>query len=140
MFVPFNVMQGENRERSGWELSDRVVQGDPVDHWHGVGVFRAFDDLNRRLAVLGRLLETDATLAKMHQHLIYSQAVQPGRKCRFAAKAANFSKELDKNFLGQVLGFRYIARHPQAERIYAAIVALVKLLEGLHIAFGSLLR
>src|SRR5258706_544315 len=66
--------------------------------------------------------------------------MQPGGESRFAAETADLAKELDENFLGQVLGLSHVTRHPQAERIYAPVVALVKLLEGFHVAFGGPLR
>src|SRR5437016_4493229 len=66
--------------------------------------------------------------------------MKPGGKCRLAPKAANLAKELNEYFLGQVFRFGYIPGHAQAKRIYAAIVTLVKLFEGFHIAVGSLLR
>ena len=80
-----------------------------------------------------------ATLAKVHQDLIDRQTVQPGREGRLAAKAANFSKELDENLLCEVFGLRNIPRHPQAEGINPPVVALVKLLEGNHVALRGLL-
>src|SRR5436309_6553826 len=66
--------------------------------------------------------------------------MQPGGKSRLAAKTADFPKKLDEDLLRQVFRFRDISGHAQAERIYAAIVALVKLFEGFHITFGSPLR
>src|SRR5207249_5286099 len=66
--------------------------------------------------------------------------MQPGGKSRLAAKTADFPKKLDEDLLRQVFRFRDISGHAQAERIYAAIVALVKLFEGFHIAFGGPLR
>ena len=63
--------------------------------------------------------------------------MQPGSKSRLAAKTADFPKKLDEDLLRQVFRFRDISGHAQAERIYAAIVALVKLFEGFHIAFGG---
>ncbi|MDX6290204.1 MAG: hypothetical protein QOH42_2003, partial [Blastocatellia bacterium] len=47
---------------------------------------------------------------------------------------------LNENFLREVFRLGDVARHAQAQRIYAAVVALVKLFEGRHVAFGSPLR
>src|SRR5437867_8985336 len=66
--------------------------------------------------------------------------MRPGSRSRVAAKTADFPKKLDGGLLRQVFRFRDISGHAQAERIYAAIVTLVKLFEGFHIAFGGQLR
>ena len=65
--------------------------------------------------------------------------MQPGSKCRFPAKAANLPKQLDKNFLREIFGLDHVSGHAQAERIYAPVMPLVKLLEGLHVTFGGAL-
>ena len=48
------------------------------------------------LAVVRRALVFYAPPAKMHQHLIDRQPVQPGRKRRIAAKTADLAEKLDK--------------------------------------------
>src|SRR5262249_30081533 len=74
---------------------------------------------------------------KMHEYLVYSQSMQPGGKGRLSAKAADLAKQLDKDFLCQIFGLDDISSHAQAERIYSAVVPLVKLLEGSHVTFGG---
>ena len=66
--------------------------------------------------------------------------VQPGGKGRLTTKASNFSKELNEDFLSEVFGLRDVAGHSQTERVNPAIMPLVKLLEGGHVALSSLLR
>ena len=121
--MALNIVQRENRAIPGRQLLDRIVECDPIDNRHGVRVFRTFDDLHGSFAVVGGLLHPHAPFAKVHQHLIHGQAVQPGGERRLPAKAPNLSKQLD-----------------ETERVNAAIVALVKLLEGFHVAFGGFLR
>ena len=132
--MPFDIMKGENHFIPRRQLDNSPVQRDPINHRHGVWVLRAFDNLDWRLAVLGRLLHSHATLAKVHQDLVDSQPVQPGRECRLAAKAANLSKELNEDLLSEVFGLRNIPRHTQTEGVNPPVVALVKLLEGNHVA------
>src|SRR5207253_11524887 len=81
-----------------------------------------------------------AAFAKVHQPLVDRQTVRPGGKSRLATKAAYFAKELDENLLGEVFCFGDVLCHPQAKGIDATVVALVKLLEGLHVASGGSLR
>lgn len=135
MLVPFNIMKGENHFIPWGQLGNSAVQGDPVNHWHVVGVLRAFHDLNWRLAVLGRLLHSHTTLAKVHQDLVDGQPVQPGRKCRLTPETANLSKELNEDLLREVFCLRDISHHSQAEGVNPPVVALVKFLEGGHVAF-----
>lgn len=66
--------------------------------------------------------------------------MQPGGKGRLTTKASNFSKELDEDFLSEVFRLRDIAGHSQTERIDPAIMPLVELLEGCHVALSRLLR
>src|SRR3990172_4828068 len=97
-------------------------------------ILSPLDDLYGRLAVLSRLFQAHSTLAKVHEHLIDRQPVQPGCEGRLTAKATDLAKELNKNFLREILGIANVSRHPQAQRIHAAVVTQIKLLEGLHVA------
>ena len=112
MFVALYIVEREHRAVSRGQLGDGFVERDAIYDRHGTRVFSAFDYLHRRLTILGRLFQAHAALAKVHQHLVDGQAVQPGRKGRLAAKASDLAKELDEDFLRQVLGFRDIRRHP----------------------------
>ena len=99
-----DMEKGKNHFIPRWQLDDGSVQRDPIDHRHMVWILGAFDNLDRRFAVLGRLLHSHATLAKVHQNLIDRQPVQPSREGRLTPKAANFSKELYENLLREVFG------------------------------------
>src|SRR5436190_4559785 len=140
MLVPLDVVKGENRAITGRQLPYSLIERNAIHNRHGVRVFRPLDDLDGYLALFGRLLEPHAALPKMHEHLIDRQAMQPGRKRRFATEAAYLPEELDKDFLRQVLGFSNVLRHAQTQRIYAAIMTLVKLLEGRPVALSGSLR
>jgi hypothetical protein len=66
--------------------------------------------------------------------------VEPGRKSGLSPKAADLSKELYEDFLCEVFSLRDVSGHPEAERVNAAIMALVQLFESAHVFLGSLLR
>jgi hypothetical protein len=65
--------------------------------------------------------------------------MQPGRKCRLAAKRSNLTIELQKRFLRQIFGFGSVRRHAQAERIDAPFMLIVESLERLSIPLPGLL-
>src|SRR5215212_11929481 len=130
-------MKRKHRPVTGRELSNSLVERYPVNYRHGIGVFRAFDYLNRCFAVFSRLLHAHAAFAEVHEHLVHSQSVQPGSKGRFAPETANFSKELNEDLLCEIFSLRDVAGHSQAERVDAAIMTLVKLFESSHIALGG---
>ena len=140
MFVSLNIVQGEDRTVAGRQLTNGLVKRNAIHYRHCIGVFRAFDYLYRRFTIVRRLLHLHAALAKVHQDLVDGQPVQPGRKRRLTTKASYFSKELNEDFLSEVLGLRNVAGHSQAERVNPAIMPLVKLLEGDHVALGRFLR
>jgi hypothetical protein len=79
----------------------------------------------REIALFARMLKLYASLAKVHQHLIDRQTVQPGRKSRIAAKAPDLPKNLQEDLLREVFGLGRVADHPQTERIDPAAVLLV---------------
>src|SRR5690349_10877911 len=123
--MPFDVMQREHRSITGRELSDCLVQRDPVDYGHRVRIFRAFDDLDGCFSILGRLLHAHAAFAEVHEHLVDRQPVQPSGEGGLSTKTADFSKELYEDFLREVFSLRDVAGHTQTERIDAAIMTLV---------------
>jgi len=139
VFVSFNIVKGKDRAVSGRQLSNRFIQGYAIHNRHRIRVFGALNYLYRRFAVIRGLLHLDAAFAKVHQDLIDGQPVQPGGKGRLPTKATNFSKELDEDFLCEVFCFRDVAGHSQTQRINPAIMSLVKLLEGHHVALSRLL-
>src|SRR5882724_13171046 len=65
--------------------------------------------------------------------------MKPGGKGRLTPKTTDFSKELDKDLLGEVFSLRDISRHSQAKRIDPPIMSLVKLLKGSHVSLSSAL-
>jgi hypothetical protein len=139
VFVSLNIVKGKNRAVAGRQLSNRFVESYAIHYWHRIGVFGTFDYLDRRFTVISRLFHLDASFSKVHQDLIDGQPVQPGGKGRLPTEASNFSKELDEDFLREVFCLRDVAGHPQTERVNPAIMPLVKLLKGSHIALSRLL-
>jgi len=109
--MSLNIVQGEDRAVAGRQLSNGLIKRNAIDYRHGVGVFRAFNYLYRRFAVVRGLLHLDATFAEVHQDLVDGQPVQPGGKGRLTTKASYFSKELNEDFLSEVFGLRDIAGH-----------------------------
>ena len=71
-------MQGEDRAVAGRQLANSSVERNAIHYRHRIGVFRAFDYLYRRFAIVRRLLHLDTALAEMHQDLVDGQPVQPG--------------------------------------------------------------
>jgi hypothetical protein len=51
-------------------------------------------------------------LAKVHQHLVNRQPVQPGSECAFPAKGSQLAKNLNENLLCQIFSFSGISNHP----------------------------
>ena len=139
MFVSLNIVKGKDRAVAGRQLTNSFVERYAIHYWHRIGVFRALDYLYRRFPIIRRLFHLDAAFAKVHQDLIDGQPVQPGGKGRLTTKASNFSKELDEDFLCKVFSLRDVAGHSQAQRVNPAIMPLVKLLEGGHIALSGFL-
>ena len=138
--MSLNIVQGEDRAVSGRQLPNSLIKRNAINYRHCVGIFGALDYLYRRFAIVRGLLHLDATLAKVHQDLVHSQPVQPGSESRLTTKASYFAKELNEDFLSEVFSLRDIAGHPQTERINPAVMPLVKLLEGGHVALGRFLR
>src|SRR5678815_1600566 len=138
--MPFDIVKRENRPVTRRQLSNSLIERYPVNYGHGIGVFRTFYYLSRRLAVLSGLLHAHAAFAEVHEHLVYSQAVQPGSKGGFTTETTNFSKELNEDLLCEIFSLRDVAGHSQTERVDAAIMTLVKLFESCHVAIGGFLR
>src|SRR6266542_5574928 len=139
VFVSLNIVKGKDRAVAGRQLTNSFVERYAIHYRHRIGVFRALDYLYRRFAIIRRLLHLDAAFAKVHQDLVDGQPVQPGSKGRLTTKASNFSKELNEDFLCEVFSLRDVAGHSQTQRINPAIMPLVKLLEGCHVALSRLL-
>lgn len=139
VFVSFNIVQGKDHLVAGRQLNDGLVERYAIHDRHRIGILRALDYLDRRFTIVRSLFHLDAAFAKMHQDLVDGQPVQPGGKSRLTTKATNFSKELDEDFLRKVFGLRDVTGHSQTERINSAIMPLVKLLEGPHVALSRFL-
>ena len=138
--MSFDIVQRKNCPISGRQLSNGLVQGDAIHDRHRIRVLGTFHYLNWRFAVLGRLFHAHTALAKVHENLVDREPVKPGGEGRFASKATDFSKELYEDFLSKVFSFRNGASHPEAQRVNATIMALVKIFKSGHVTLGRLLR
>lgn len=76
----------------------------------------------------------------MHEDMVDGQAMQPGGEGGFPAETADFAKELDENFLRQILCFRGIGDHPQAQAVNPTMMTFIKRLERRHVAACGGLR
>lgn len=137
MFKALYIVQDKDCPISRWEFGDRFVEGDSINvPWlfgHRLDHVLHFADLT----FLSRPLQLDTLLAKVHQNVVDGKSVQPGSEGRLATKASNFSKELDEDLLGEILGFSCIGDHSQAQAVDPTLVALVQNFEGYHIAGGG---
>ena len=140
MFVTLNIVKGKNRAVAGRQLDYSFIERDAIHDRHRIRVLGPFDYLYRRFPIVRCLFHLHPALAEVHQDLIDGQPVQPGRKRRLTPKASYFSKELNEDLLRKVFGFRHVAGHSQAEGINPAIMPLIKLLEGAHVALSCSLR
>ena len=68
--------------------------------------------------------------AKAHEDDVCGQAMEPGREGRLAAEGVDFAEELEEGFLSEVLGFKGIADHAEAEAVDAARVLAIESFEG----------
>src|SRR4029077_9059421 len=105
-----------------------------VNDRHAVRVRRALDGLLGHLARLGSLLVLDAPAAEVHEHLIDRQAMEPGRKCRIAAKTADLAEKLDENLLREIFCFGLAAGHAKRKTVGPAVIALVDHFERSQVA------
>jgi len=75
MFMPFDVVKRKHRPITGRQLSNSLIERYAINYWHGIGVFRSFNYLNRRFTVFSRALETHSAFTEMHEHLIDCEPV-----------------------------------------------------------------
>src|ERR1051325_5440488 len=92
--MSLDIVQRENRPITRRQLGDSLVQGNAVNHWHGVWVLGSHHDLHGNFALFSCLFEPHSPLPKVHEHLVKSQPMEPGSERRLATKATDFAKEL----------------------------------------------
>ena len=81
MLVAFNVMQHKHCSISRWQLLESIIQGNAIHNGHCIRVLRASDNLYWCVAFFGCPFEFHTSFSEMHQTLIYSQSMKPGREC-----------------------------------------------------------
>ncbi len=72
--------------------------------------------------------------AKLHQHRIDRDTIQPRRKCSISAERTDRAEHLQESLLSQIFCFSDIFRHEQAHRINAILVLLKQCGKGLLVA------
>lgn len=73
--MPFNVVKRKDRPITGRQLSYSFIQCYAVNYGHGIGVFRAFNYLNRRFTVFSGRFKPHSAFAEVHEHLIDREPV-----------------------------------------------------------------
>src|SRR6185436_17487211 len=111
---------------TGRQLAHSLVDRQPVDHRDSPCALNRRLDHVREVAFFACVFELYAALAKVHQYLVYRQAVQPGCEGRIASKASELSVDLQEDFLCKILRLAWAAHHSQAERIDPAVMLFVK--------------
>ena len=111
----------------GSQFDNRLVQRNPIKDRKAR--FTTFDYLLRQFAVFGQLLISAVFFAKVHQHLVDRQAVQPCREGAFPAKGSQLAKYLDEDLLQQIFRLRGISSHPQTHGIDSSLMKFEEFLE-----------
>jgi hypothetical protein len=62
--------------------------------------------------------------AKMHQGGVHCETVQPRGQCGLASKRRELPECLNKDFLGQVIRFCRVVRHPQTDCEHTVLVQM----------------
>ena len=122
-------MKDKDGAISGRQLNNRFVQREPIKYWEARHNVEGFDYLLRQFAVFGKLLFSAAIFAKVHQHVVNRQAVQPRRKSAFTTKGIQLAKYLNEDLLGQIFRFRSISSHSQTYGIHLSVMKLEEFLE-----------
>src|SRR6266576_1309755 len=122
-------MKDKDGAISRGQLDNCFVQREPIKHGHVRQNVSTFNYSLRQFTVFGQLLSSPATLAKVHQHMINGQAVQPSGESAFPAKGSQLAKNLDEDLLRKIFRLRSIPSHPQAHAIYPSMMELEEFLE-----------
>jgi hypothetical protein len=70
----------------------------------------------------------------MHEDYVHSQSMQPSGKRGLAAESCNLAIELEKSFLGEILGLSRIAGHTKTEGVNTSFVKAVESFEACTVA------
>ena len=69
---------------------------------------------------------------EVHENEIYGKPVQPGAEPALTAKRSDLSKQVNEDFLGQILSLCRIVCHTQTYGIDSPVVAFVQIAECLR--------
>src|SRR5579872_384260 len=119
------VVKHEHRLVSRRQLLDRSLKVHTIDRTAQphVGAAEIPSRSSGLFVGLGHLFERSLLarlLSKLHEHNVHSQAMEPGRKCRFTAECGDLAEQLEESLLRQVLRLGNIPHHPKAQRIDTA--------------------
>src|SRR5260370_1301438 len=137
MLIAFDLMQGEDRSAAFWKFLGRSGQGNVIDRAGEGRIVSSEVAPQRRLwrqRLVNRERRSRFSAAKLHQHGVYGNTVQPGGERRIASEAANGAKDLQECLLGQVFCLGDVFGHNQAHRIHALLMHLKESSKSLLIA------
>src|SRR4051812_11166293 len=125
MFISFHVMQPEDIAVSRGQQGDGALNHDPINDRRLLWTLGGKRRLRWESPFFEGLFGPYPTLAPVHQYLIDGETVQPGREGPLTAKRSDFSPQIHKDVLPEVLGFGRVGHHAQAECIDSLIVPTV---------------
>src|SRR5216684_7095858 len=137
MLIAFDLMQSEDRSAAFRKFLDRPAQGNAIDR-AGEGRIVSSEVAPQRRLRRHRLVNRKGwwrfSAAKLHQHGVYGNAVQPGGERRIASEAADGAKDLQECLLGQVFRLGDVFGHNQTHRIHALLMHLKEISKSLLVA------
>src|SRR5258708_5015303 len=95
MLIAFDLMQGEDRSAAFWKFLDRSAQGNAIDRAGEGRIVSSEVAPQRRLwrqRLVNRERRSRFSAAKLHQHGVYGNTVQPGGEIPIASEAADAAK------------------------------------------------
>src|ERR1035438_5682404 len=128
MLISLDLVQCEDSPAAFRKLLQRTTQRDAVDHSGQLRIALAKIAVQRRRLRIDRLVQRNGwgglPPAKLHQHGVYGNPIEPGRKRGISAKRTDGSEHLQESLLRQVLCLSHILGHEQANRVDAVLVLL----------------
>ena len=138
MLIALDVVEDKDEPIASGQIGDCALESEAVDGACQVQIrapkTASGTFLGSRVHGFIERNERQALSSEVHQDDIDSEPMHPGGERRIAAESGNFPVQLQKRFLGEVLGFGGVAHHAEAEGIDPPLVQGVKLCEGVMIA------
>ena len=92
-------MKDKDSAISRRQFDNRLGQREPIKYWEVRWNVSTLDCALRQFAVFGQLLFSRAIFAKVHQHMVNCQAVQPRAESAFPAEGSQLAKYLNEDLL-----------------------------------------